>query len=531
VARKLTIVPLAFALLALLGCARREPAVASAQILRLSQRNEPADLDPATASLPDEFFIIRALGEGLVAPGATSASVIPAAAERWEISPDFLTYTFHLRANALWSNGDPVTAQDFLESYRRVLTPATAAPKASLFFAVKNARAFATGALADFSAVGFRAPDPLTLVVTLDHPAPQFLLYAASGPWIPVNPRLVARLGRAWTRPENFVGNGPFTLAAWRSHQRIVVKKNLRYHAASAVRLDEIDFIRFDDQATEERAYRAGQIDVTMSVPQTKIEPYARERPAEFHRAPLAETRYFAFNTQRPPLDDARVRRALSLAIDRQKIVERVTRGGQQPAFRFVPPPLAGSDAPTSELRFDPAEARQLLAAAGFADGKNFPRLELTAWSPSQSPVLETVQAMWREELGLDVTVAIREAKVHLAAIQSGDYDIAFATTVALLDVADPVALLENFTSTAASNHPRWHSADFDRLIAAAITERDPRAQSALLTRAESLLLAAAPIAPLYFNNRNWLMSPRVHDWHEDALWTRNYLGTFLDAP
>ena len=184
------------------GCTKHDPApgAPAPQILRISQRNEPADLDPAKASLPDELFIIRALSEGLVAPSPDNAPPQPAAAERWEISPDECTYTFHLRRNALWSNGEPVTAADFLASYQRVLTPATAAPKAPLLFLVKNARAFATGELTDFAAVGFRAPDPHTLVVTLEHPAPRFLAYAASGPWIPVNPRVVARFGRTWTR-------------------------------------------------------------------------------------------------------------------------------------------------------------------------------------------------------------------------------------------------------------------------------------------------------------------------------------------
>jgi len=511
------------------GCTKRAPSSAApARILRVSQRNEPADLDPATAALPDEFFIIRALSEGLVSPTADGNTVEPAAAERWEFSADGLTCTFHLRSDAFWSNGEPVTAQDFADSYQRLLTPATAASKASLFFMVKNARAFASGAIADFSAVGIRAADAHTLVISLDRPMPRFLSYAASGPWIPVNPRVVAKAGRAWTRPENYVGNGPFALAEWRPHQRIVVKKNPRYHAATSVRLDAIHFIAFDNGDTEERAFRAGQIDITMAVPVTKLETYARERPAELRRAPLAETRYLTFNTMHPPLNDARVRRALALAIDRDLIVDRVTRGGQQPASRFIPPTLASSNSPTSDLHHDPAAARQLLAAAGFADGKNFPRLELTAWSPSQSPVIEAVQAMWRKELGLDIAVAIRDAKVHLAALQSGDYDIAFATTATLTDVMDPLALLENFARNSANNHARWDSPDFDRALASAAAAGDLRVRSASLAEAESLLLEAAPVAPVYFNNHNFLISPRVHGWREDPLWARNYLGVYL---
>ncbi len=502
-------------------------AVTPPSILRLSQRNEPADLDPALAALPDEFFIIRALSEGLVSPAPTGqlGGIVPAAAQSWDVSTDGLTYTFHLRPGLVWSNGEPLTAGDFLGSYRRVLAPATAAPKASLFYAVKNARAFVTGALADFSAVGFAAPDPLTLVVTLERPTPQFLVYAASGPWIPVNPRVVAHFGRTWTRPEHYVGNGPFTLAAWQSHQRIVVQKNPRFRDPASVRLDEIDFVAFDSGDTEDRAYRAGQIDLTMSVPFGKLETYAHERPQELHQMPLAETRYLAFNCTRPPLNDPRVRRALSLTIDRETIVARILHGGEQSASRVVPPSLGS--AATGPL-FDPALARQLLAEAGYPGGKGFPRLELSTWIAS-SPVLEAIQSMWRTELGLDIALATREAKVHVAALREGRYDIGFIT--AIPDVSDALDVLHRFTTGAPDNYAHWSDPTFDALYATAATASDNAHQTGALRRAEDRLLAEAPVAPLYFNAKHWLMSPRVHDWHEDALWTRHYLGTFLDAP
>lgn len=498
--------------------------------LRISQRNEPSDLDPATASLPDEFFVIRALGEGLLVPDPAGGAPLPGAAERFDVSADGLVYTFHLRPPAEWSNGEPVTAADFVAAYRRVLTPATAAPKAELFFAVKNARAFATGALADFDAVGLRATDEHTLTVTLAAPNPAFPLHVASGPWIPTHPATVARFGRQWTQPEHYVGNGPFVLTEWRPQQRIAVARNPRYHASDRVRLERIEFLRFDNEDSEERAFRAGQVDVTMTVPRTKLATYAAERPAELHRAPLAETRFLAFNTTRAPLDDVRVRRALGLAIDRTRIVARVTLGGQDPAFRFVAPPLrppAAMPHAASEFRFDPAEARRLLTEAGFANGRSFPRLELSAWSPSQTPVLEAVQAMWREHLGIESGIAIREAKVHLAALRDATYDIAFATT--LLDFVDASAALEDFRSAAGNNFPHWRSADYDGLLLAAAGTFDPATRWQRLEEAESQLLAAAAVAPIYFNNQNWLMSERVHGWRPDPLWTRNYLDVFVD--
>ncbi|MEO7412832.1 MAG: peptide ABC transporter substrate-binding protein [Opitutaceae bacterium] len=496
--------------------------------LRLSQRNEPADLDPATATLPDEFFIIRALGEGLVVPAADGGKPLPAAASRWEVSSNGLMYTFFLRKDARWSNGEPVTAQDFVSSYHRLLSPTTASPKADLFFAVKNAREFVSGRITDFSAVGFRAADASTLIVTLELPTPNFLLYIASGPWIPVNPRVVAQFGRAWTRPENHVGNGPFTLQEWRPHQHLRVVRNPLYHPERPGSLRQINFIAFDNGDAEERAYRAGQIDVTMAVPVTKLETYARERAAELHRTPLAETHYLAFNTQRAPLNDVRVRRALALAIDRPKIVERVLRGGQQSAGRLLPPQLrGGNDASVAqpwEFRFDAAAARSLLAAAGFAGGKNFPRLEITSWA--RPAVLEAVQEMWRQELGIEVAIALREAKVHVDSLQSGSFDIGFITQIP--DVADSASVLSDFATGAPGNYPHWSDPAFDALLLAASRAPTDLRRHALLGEAEQRLIEAGAIAPLYFNAKNWLMSPRVAGWREDAFWTRDYTAVSL---
>jgi oligopeptide transport system substrate-binding protein len=527
----------------LCGCAKRESvASAAGPTLRLSQRNEPATLDPATTTLPDEFGILRALLEGLLIPGENGGEPLPGAAQRFEVSPDGLTYTFHLRREARWSNGEPVTAAHFVAAYRRLLTPATAAPKASAFFSVRNARAFVSGALADFSAVGIRTVDAHTLVITLEQPNPHFPHYVASGPWLPAPAAIVATHGRNWTRPANFAGNGPFTLAEWRPDQRIVVRKNPHWHGAAGVRLGEIQFIRYDSGDSEDRAYRAGQVDATMAVPFTKVQAYARERPAELHRAPMIETRYLSFNTRRPPLDDERVRRALALAIDRQKIADRVLMGGQLAAGRLVPPALRDGDrdrpgsqpagpgggargpAPFAGHGFDPDAARQLLAAAGFSPA-TFPRLELTFWSGPA--VLEAVQAMWRQELGIDISLAQREARVHLNAAATGGYDIAFIT--AIPDVADAAEMLGDFVTGAPENYPHWSDSVFDDTMAAARTLGDPARRAAALLAAEQRLLERAPITPLYFNTKIWLMSPRVRGWQEDGLWARSYQNVYLD--
>ena len=510
----------------LAGCAPRSAAPADS-VLRIAQRNEPADLDPARATLPDEFFIIRALSEGLVTPAPDGGTPLPAAAERWEISDDGLMWTFHLRRDATWSNDSPVTAHDFVASYRRVLTPATAAPKAALFFLVRGAQDFYRGHTADFGSVGFHAVDDHTLVVTLARPAPHFLAYAASGPWIPVHPGTVARHDRQWTRPENFVGNGLFVLKEWRPKQRIAVQRRADYWDATAVKLDGIHFLAFDHGDAEERAFRAGQIDVTMAVPQSKLAAYAAETPSRLRQVPLYETRYLAFNTTRPPLNDPRVRRALSLAIDRTALVTKVLQGNQTATDRYVPPGLGGYPDHTTLLTPGIHAARQFLADAGYPGGTGFPVLELAGWT--QTPVLEAVQAMWKTHLGIETRIQVREARVHQAALATGDYDIGFMT--AIPDVADPADLLEDFRTGASGNYAQWSDSTLDELLDTAALEPDTAARLQRLAAAEARLLAEAPVAPLYFNSQNFLVAPRVRGWQADALWTRFYKDVTITQP
>lgn len=512
------------ALVLLPACARQDAAPEG--ILRLSQRNEPSTLDPSLATLPDEFFVLRAVLEGLVTPDPHGGEPLPAAATRWSVSSDKRTYTFSLRPAGRWSNGERVTAHDFVASYQRILTPSTAAPKPNLFFLVDGAEAFYRGELTDFAQTGFVALDDLTLAIRLLRPSPHFLSYVASGPWLPVNPRVVNDHGDAWTRPANFVGNGPFQLVEWRPQQRIVVTRRDDHPDAGRVHVAAIHFLTMDNGDAEERAFRAGQLDVTMAVPSSKLDAYASVEPSMLTRAPLHETRYLTFNTRRGPLADVRVRRALSLSIDRRALVERVVLGGQRPATSHVPPGLGGYVPPARESQHNPAEARRLLAEAGYSGGEGFPALELTTWTAV--PVLETIQAMWKEELGINVRLGLREARVHLASLASGDYDVAFITSIP--DVADAADVLENLRTGSTENYPQWSSPKYDATLNAAAQAPTAPGRLRLLKAAELLLLDEATVAPLYYNTRNFLVNPRVQGWREDALWNRFYLDVRLRA-
>jgi len=521
---------LVLASLCLAGCVRRNE-TSPPGVLRISQRNEPSTLDPHLATLPDEFFVIRALSEGLLAPSPDGGAPLPAAAADWSMSADGLVYTFRLRPGARWSNGDAVTAGDFVQSIRRVLSPALAAPKATLFFPLKNAAAFYSGRLSDFSSVGVRAADDHTLELTLGAPAADFPAIVASGPWIPVHAAAIEKFGPAdrrdskWTIPGNFVGNGPFTLAAWRPNREIVVTRSPTYRDAARVLLKEIRFVAFDNGDSEERAFRAGQLDVTMAVPFSKLPSYQGESPSKLHHIPLHETRYLALNTTKPPLGDPRVRRALSLALDRTAITGRILRGGQQPAFSYLPPGLGGYE-PKAFLRENVAEARELLSAAGFPGGKDFPNLELTSWATTPA-VLEAIQQMWRQGLGINVSLVQREARTHLAALIAGDYSIALATAIPDYDGASD--FFDDLAGHNPLNYPHWKNPDYDRLVAGAaqigsVTERNAAYQSA-----EKILIDDMPLIPLYFNAQNFLLQPRVKNWRADRLWTRFYQGVSVE--
>jgi oligopeptide transport system substrate-binding protein len=507
----------------LVSCSK-QPEAPPAPLLRISQRNEPATLDPQLATLPDEFFVIRALSEGLLAPAPGGGAPLPAVAAGWSVSPDGLTYTFELRPEARWSNGDAVTAADFVYSIRRALAPALAAPKVAVFFPLKNAAAYHDGREKDFAAVGVRAVTDHRLELTLAAPAADFPAMVASGPWIPVHRATVEQGGRMddrgnkWARPGTFVGNGPFTLTTWRTAQEIAVTRNPAYREAAHVALAGIRFLAFDNRDSEELAFRAGQVDVTMDVPFTKIPGYRTAQPPTLRTVPLRETRCIVLNTQHPPLTDPRVRRALSLALDRTALTERVLQGGQMPARSFVPAGLGGYQLLATPEE-DAAEARRLLAEAGFPGGRGFPRLELATWT--NSPVLEAIQQMWHRELGIEVGLAQREARTHLASLAAGDYTLALWP--AIPDYNGASDLFTQLTTGNPANYPHWGNPEFDRLVAEAGRIPDSAGRNVLYHQAEKLLLEEQPLIPLYFNAQNFLVRPGVEHWLTDGLWTRFY--------
>ena len=499
------------------------------QVFFWGNGSEPSDLDPQTTIGETESHIFNALFEGLVSVDAAYQHPVPGVAEKWDISPDGRVYTFHLRHNARWSNGDPLTSHDFIESYRRILSPALGAQYAEMFFnhvEVINARAFWEGKITDFSQVGFEAPDPYTLIVHLKEPAAYFLQVCNHNSWYPVHLPTILKYGKfdekstAWTHPGNFVGNGPFRLKAWHSEQDLVVERDPNYWDAANVRLKEIHFLPTENLDTEERDFRAGQLHVTYEVPHSKIDVYRQKAPQLLVISPYYGTYYYRLNVTHPVLKDARVRRALAMAVDRESIVRNVTRGGEQPAHHLTPPDPHGGYVCRAGIPTDFDGARRLLAEAGYPDGKGLPPVELLInTSANHRAVAEVIQQTWRDQLHIEATIVNQEFKVYLDTIHSLAYCAARSGWIG--DYIDPFTFLGLMLSDGGNNDTGFANPEYDRLLARSRQTADPAARFELLQQAEALLLADAPVAPVYFYTRVYLKQPSVQGW-EDNLQDRH---------
>jgi oligopeptide transport system substrate-binding protein len=522
--------------LALTGCLKRETAVERGireQILHRGMGPEPADIDPHLATTANDYAVLSALFEGLVGEHPETLAPVPGVASRWELSADNLTYTFHLRPDAKWSNGDPVTARDFLASWQRVLTPSLAADNAYLLYIVQNAEAYHKGQLTDFAQVGFSSPDALTVRITLEHPAAYFLSLLQHWVWWPVHlPTLEKhgspyQRGNRWARAETFVGNGPFNLAEWRAGQHIHVVKSPTYWDAATVRLNAIRLHPIEDLNAEERAFRSGQLHLTEALPVAKVDAYRASDPDLLRIDPYLGTYYYTLNTNRPFINDPKVRRALALAVDRAGIVEKILRGGQQPAHAFTPPGTAGYT-PVARLDTDYEEARRMLADAGYPEGRGAPVLDiLLNTSENHRIIAEAVQATWRKELGLEIRLNNMEGKSVLAARRAGDFQILRSSWIG--DYNDPSTFLHVWSTGSGNNHSGWRNPDYDQLLFQAARASDPAARHALFQQAEALLLADAPVIPLYHYTHVFLKHPSVRGWHPNLLDHHPYKHVWLE--
>jgi oligopeptide transport system substrate-binding protein len=508
------------------------------QVLHLANGTEPEDIDPHITTGVSEHFIQLALIEGLVAEDPKDLHPVPGVAKSWDISEDGTVYTFYLR-DAKWSNSEPITAEDFVLSYKRALAPRLANEYASMLFHAVNAREYYNGEITDFDQVGFKALDDKTLEIRLNYSTPFFLSLLNHHSWYPVHVPTILKYGamddrrNTWSRPGNFVGNGPFVLDEWKINNVLTVRKNTNYWDVDNVRLEQIYFYPIESLDTEERAFRAGQIHKTNKLPLSKIPKYveedAKRPPGEklLLNTPYLGTYHYMFNTSLPGLKDPRVRKALNLAIDRESIVKNVTKGGEAPAFSFVPPNCAGYNS-IHRLDYNIAEAKRLLAEAGYPNGEGFPEYSILYNTlESHKTIAEAVQDMWKKNLGINCKLENQEWKVYLNSKTEGDFEMVRFGWIG--DYVDPNTFLELYTKESGNNNSNWSSDEYDRLLIKAGKENDQTKRYEIMQQAEKILLEELPIMPIYYYMSTYLVDPRVKGWHPTILDHHPYKHVYLE--
>jgi oligopeptide transport system substrate-binding protein len=549
------------------------PSGAPGDVLVINNGAEPQTLDPGLQKGSPEHHINIAQFEGLTVYDAKTLEPRPGAAESWELSADGTVYTFKLRP-AKWSNGEPLTAADFEYAWKRVLDPALASEYYEIVANyLKNGRACylgksADGALAswkgmspearaktaaglssqvqkrheaplrklleggkdaaleaalaeapkrpdvDFGDVGVKAKDERTLVVTLESPTPYFLDLTAFFTYYPVQRAAVEKDPKGWAlRRETFVGNGPFRMKEWRVKEHVLLEKNPHYWDAANVPGAFVKYLPIENTTTAFNLYEQGKVHWLTTAPSEYVEELAK-RP-DYHSGPFLTTYFYGFNTTRGALKDRRVRKALAMAIDRDRIVKHVTRAGESPALSLVPPGLPGY-APPGAPPFDPAAARKLLAEAGFPGGKGFPKTTvLYNTNEAHKKIAAAVQEMWRTHLGIDVELANLEWKIYLDHQSRLDFDVIRRAWIG--DYTDPNTFLDMFTSTNGNNNTGWSDPRYDKLIRDAQFERDAAKRMGILREAEALLMDELPIVPIYFYVTKNLWKTSVQGLHDNV--------------
>ena len=522
----------------LTGCGSSETNVVAGNksgTLYWGNGTEPQSLDPQIATGVPEHHVISAVMEGLVLKDRKTLEPRPGVAKTWDISDDGRVYTFYLRENAKWSNGDAHTAHDYVWSWWRALQTTLGNQYAYMLFPIKNAKRYYDGKTSDFSDVGVKAIDNRTLQVTLTNPTPYFLQLLDHYSLFPVHQATIEKFGRAdergtrWSYEGNLVGNGPYKLEEWKINRHITVTKNPYYWDEANVSINSIVFKPVDNAVTEERMFRAGALHVTSSIPADKIAIYQEKSAPELKITPYLGTYFYRLNINTPQLQDKRVRRALGMAIDRKQLVDNITKGGQIPAYTMTPPGTMGYF-PESTLNFDPEAAKRLLAEAGYPNGEGFPPIEiLYNTNEGHRKIAVALQEMWKNYLNIDIKLLNQEWKVYLATESAGDYQISRGGWIG--DYVDPNNFLDMFLCNGGNNRTGWCNEEYDRLILEVAPSQSSHEQRLkIFQQAETMLLEDMPIIPVYTYTSIKLLHPSVRNFDDNILNQAMYKDLYLDA-
>jgi oligopeptide transport system substrate-binding protein len=519
--RRLLLLLAALSLLVILaaGCGGasqgKDTAQGELKFIRHNHGEEPESIDPALNTTVNGGTIIIACFEGLTSLNEKDEPV-PGVAESWDISPDKTKYTFHLRKDAKWSDGKPVTAGDFAYAWKRALNPDTAAEYCYQLFYIKNAPEFNEGK-AKAEDLGIKVVDDYTLEVELSAPTPYFLNLTAFPTLFPVRQDIIEQYGDQWTlKPETYIGNGPFKMTEWQSKDHMKFVKNENYWDKDRVKIDGIIETFIAEASTMLAGYEAGELDIIDDVPLNEIDNL--KKTGEFHMFKQLGTYYYCFNVTKPPFDNPKVRKAFALAIDREDITTKVRKSGI-PATAFVAPGVpdtaAGKDfrevgGAFFPVKAQPEEARRLLAEAGYPDGKGLPDVTLIYNNSEEHQIIaEAILEMWKKNLGIEnVTVQNQEWAVFINTRQNGDFQIARHGWIG--DYNDAMTFLDLFTTGNGNNDAHWSNKQYDELIKQARLSTDEKERMRILHQAEKMIMEDAIMIPILHYTENCMIKPYV---------------------
>ncbi len=486
----------------------------TAQDFVLSNGSEPT-LDPNLMTDTASTNVYVGIFEGLVQYDPKTSKATPGVAEKWDVSADGLTITFHLRKSAKWSDGHQVTAQDFVNSMLRILDPKTASEYGYFpAMIIKGADAFNNGK-GPAEDVGYKAADDQTLVVTLNGPAPYAIDMMAHSAFGPIPKWAVDKFGQDWTKPANIVTNGPYRLKEWKVQEYILLEKDPNYWDAKNVKLKTIKILPGDNDSTNYNMFKSGDVDWQHGIAGSKIDEIKLRK--DFQVSPQMATYYVSLNFKRPPFDKLLVRQALAMCVDKKAIVEKILKAGQVPADEIVPS-MTGYVGQKG-VGYDPEKAKKLLAQAGFPGGKGFPAFTyIYNTNEAHKAIAEYLQSTWKTVLGIDMTLQNMDFK-SLLELRDTQKDFTAARNAWVGDYLDPNTMLELFIKDSGNNCGSYDNPAFDALIEKAKTAKGD-ARMKLLQQAETLLLTKdQAVIPIYhYVNLDMVDTSKWGGWYANPL-------------
>ena len=497
----------------------------SKNVITINAGPQPKTIDPSLNTALDACYYVMHAFEGLTTK-SKDGKIVGGAAESWEEFDNGTRYIFHLRTNAKWSDGKPVVAEDFVYSWQRVVDPAVGSQYSFQHEPVKNAKAITAGEM-PVDSLGVKAVDDYTLEVTLEAPTAYFLDLVAFPTFYPVRKDIVDQYGDSWSlKAETYIGNGPFVTTEINQDESIIMVKNTNYWNAAEVVPEQLKFVLMQNETASVAGIKEGSIDFSKILPTQDIPTLKEEGLLQIK--PMLASYFYCFNTTNEVLKDVRVRKALALAIDRNYIVEQVTKGGETPANAFVPYGVNDAEGSFREngggffdispenYQKNVEEAKKLMAEAGYPDGKGFPVFEFKADPGFHISIFEAVQQMWKEHLGIDTKIVQEEWAVFLQTRY--DKNLTMCRGGWFGDFNDPVNFLALYTSYSPNNYSSYSNAQYDAYIQTALTTGDQKVRMEAMHKAEELLVNSFAVVPMYFYTEPLLVSPKLKDVYYDAL-------------